>query len=151
MIYLLKIFTVFDGERIEGMACNLACWCILTIFRKRLVYGHGLLFFLILAVFWLSETGQIWGFRAFPGECMQEMALNFACWSGLPSELIKLRRLENPYHWGNGLKFCLLMYPNHLKNWLDYDHSLLICIILRYFDLMKRVKFGVSGHFGHAL
>ena len=32
-----------------------------------LVYGYGLLIFLILALFWLSETGQIWGFRAFPG------------------------------------------------------------------------------------
>ena len=37
-------------------------------------------FFLILALFWLSETGQIWGFRAFPGERMEEMTWNFACW-----------------------------------------------------------------------
>ena len=48
--------------------------------QNWLVYGHGLLIFLILALFWLSETGQIWGFRAFPEECMQEMASNFACW-----------------------------------------------------------------------
>ena len=27
--------------------------------------GHGLVIFLILALFWLSETGQIWGCRAF--------------------------------------------------------------------------------------
>ena len=33
---------------------------------------------LILAVFGLSETGQSWGFRAFPGERMEEMAWNFA-------------------------------------------------------------------------
>ena len=45
-----------------------------------LVYGHGLLIFLILALFWLSETGQIWGFRTFPRERMEEMAWNFACW-----------------------------------------------------------------------
>ena len=32
--------------------------------QNWLVYGHGLLVFLIL--FWLSETGQIWGDRAFP-------------------------------------------------------------------------------------
>ena len=44
------------------------------------VYGYGLLIFLILALFWLSETGQIWGFRAFPGERMEEMAWNCACW-----------------------------------------------------------------------
>ena len=29
-------------------------------------------------------------------------------------------------HWGNGLKFCMLMYPNHRQNWLDYGHSFLI-------------------------
>ena len=48
--------------------------------QNWLVYGRGLMIFLILALFWLSETGQIWGFRAFPGECMEEMAWNFACW-----------------------------------------------------------------------
>ena len=44
------------------------------------VYGHSLLIFLILALFWLGETGQIWGFRAFPGERKEEMAWNFAPW-----------------------------------------------------------------------
>ena len=45
-----------------------------------LVYGHGLLIFLILALFWLNEMGQIWGFRVFPGESWEGMAWNFACW-----------------------------------------------------------------------
>ena len=44
------------------------------------VYGQGLLIFVILALFCLSETGQIWGFRVFPGERMEEMAWNFARW-----------------------------------------------------------------------
>ena len=48
--------------------------------QNWLVYGHGLLIFLILALFWLSETVQIWGFRAFPGERMEEMAWNCAHW-----------------------------------------------------------------------
>ena len=48
--------------------------------QNWLVYGHGLLIFLILALFLISETGQIWGFRAFPGERMEGMAWNFACW-----------------------------------------------------------------------
>ena len=48
--------------------------------QNWLVYGHGLLIFLILALFWLSETGQIWGLRAFPGENMEEIAWNFAYW-----------------------------------------------------------------------
>ena len=34
--------------------------------------------FLILALFWPSEMGQIWGFQAFPGERMEELAWNFA-------------------------------------------------------------------------
>ena len=55
------------------------------------VYGNGLMIFLILALFWLSETGLIWGFRAFSGERMEEMAWNFACWCILPpSELLSL-------------------------------------------------------------
>ena len=48
--------------------------------QNWLVYGPGLFIFLILALFWLSETGQIWGFRAFPGERMEGMAWNFARW-----------------------------------------------------------------------
>ena len=43
------------------------------------VHGHGLLIFLMLALFWLSETGQIWRFRANPGEHIKEMAWNVAC------------------------------------------------------------------------
>ena len=48
--------------------------------QNWLFYGHGLLIFLILALFWLSEMGQIWGFQAFPRERIEEMAWNFSCW-----------------------------------------------------------------------
>ena len=48
--------------------------------QNCLVLGHSLSIFVILALFWLSETGQIWGFRAFPGERMEGMAWNFAGW-----------------------------------------------------------------------
>ena len=72
-------FWAFPGERMEGMACNFACWCIMKNLQNWFVYGDGLLISLILALFWLSETGQIWGFRAFSGECMEGMAWNFAC------------------------------------------------------------------------
>ena len=53
-------------------------------FQNRLVYGHGLLIFLILAQFWRSEMGQIWGFRAFPGKRLEEMAWNLTRWYILP-------------------------------------------------------------------
>ena len=43
-------------------------------------YVYSLVIFLILVLFWLSETGQIWGFRAFSGKPIEEMAWNFACW-----------------------------------------------------------------------
>ena len=65
--------------------------------QNWLDYGHGLLIFLYLVSFWLSETGQIWGLRAFPGDRMG----------------------------GNGLKFRLLMYADHMQNWLDYNNGLL--------------------------
>ena len=59
--------------------------------QNSLAYGHGLLIFLILALFWLSETGQIWGFRAFPGERMEGMAWNMVCYCILTiSELVRL-------------------------------------------------------------
>ena len=48
--------------------------------QNWLVYGFSLLIFIILALFWLREMGQIWGFRAFSGELMEEMAWNFARW-----------------------------------------------------------------------
>ena len=63
-----------------GNALKCCMLMYLDHLQNRKVYGHSLLIFLILALFWLSEMGQIWGFRAFPGECMEEMASNFACW-----------------------------------------------------------------------
>ena len=74
--------------------------------------------FLILALFWLSETGQIWGFRAFPGERMKGMAWNVARW-------------------------CIL------TTFRTDQFMVTVCwffLFWRYFDLVKRVKFGVSGH-----
>ena len=48
--------------------------------QNWLDYGHSLVIFLILVLFWLSETGQIWGFQAFSGKPIEEMAWNFECW-----------------------------------------------------------------------
>ena len=47
-------------------------------------------------------------------------------------------------HGGISLKLHMLMYLDHLQNWLVYGHGLVIFLIL---DLVKRVKFGVSGYF----
>ena len=42
--------------------------------KHWLDFGHGLLIFLILVAFWLSETGKICSFHAFAGERMGGMA-----------------------------------------------------------------------------
>ena len=129
--------------------------------QNWLVYGHGLLIFVILALFWLCETGQIWGFRAFPWERMEEMAWNFARWSWPLSELISLwprsvyfynfgtiltlwngsnlgfPGISRRTHEGNGLKFCMLMYLDHLQSWLVYGHGLLIFVNLALFWLSE--------------
>ena len=114
-----RSFRAFAGERMEEMAWNFACWCILTTSRTDLNYGHALLIFLILALFWLSETGQVWGFWAFPGERIEEMAWNFAPWCILTT--FRTDKFMATFYW-------------FFKFW-------------HYFDLVKLVKFGVSGHF----
>ena len=47
-------------------------------FQNNLYYSRGLLIFLFLTPLWLSETDEIWGFRAFHGEPIREMAWTFA-------------------------------------------------------------------------
>ena len=43
--------------------------------------------------------------------------------------------LENPLRkWP---KICMLLYPDHLKNWLDYDHSLSIFLFFALFWLSE--------------
>ena len=59
--------------------------------------------------------------------------------------------ISRSVHGGNGLKFFMVMYLDHLQNGSYYGHSLLIFNFWHYFDLLKRVKVGFSGHFGHAL
>ena len=59
--------------------------------QNWLVYGHSLLIFLILALFRLSETGQTWGFRAFPENAWRkwpEILHTDVSWP--PSELVSL-------------------------------------------------------------
>ena len=63
-----------------GNGLKLCTLMYLDHLQNWLVYGQSLLIFLIFALFRLSEMGQIWGFRAYPGERMKGMAWNFACW-----------------------------------------------------------------------
>ena len=69
-------------DRFSGISWSLK-FCMLMNpdhLQKWCNYGHGPLIFLLLASLWLNATGQIWGFWAFPGERMEGIAWNFACW-----------------------------------------------------------------------
>ena len=112
----------------------------------------------------LPSNYQIRGFRAW----------NVACWlSWPPSELIKLWSWSVDFfssnfgtiliewngsdlgslaiswrtHRENGLRFCIMMYPDHLQNWLDYGHGLFIFLLLMSLWLNETVNFGVFRAF----
>ena len=87
--------------------------------QNWLDYGYSLVIFLILALFWLSETGQIWSFQAFSEKPIEEMAWNFACW-------------------------CILTTFRTDKIMVTVCRFFLF---LCYFDLVKQVKFGVFQAF----
>ena len=70
--------------------------------QNWLDYSHGFLICVILVLFWLSEMGQIWGFRGFPGKPIEEMAWNFA-WFRVSG------------HFGHALWIFLIMVPLWLK------------------------------------
>ena len=91
----------------------------LDYLQNCLVYGYSLWIFLIWALFWLSEMGQIWGFQVFPREHIEEMAWNFARWC-----ILSIFRTEQ--------------FMASVCGFIQFWH---------YFDLVKQVKFGVSGHF----
>ena len=50
-------------------------------------------------------------------------------------------------HGGYDPIVSMVMYPDHLQNWLDSGHGLLISLFWCHFGLVKRDKFGFSGHF----
>ena len=84
--------------------------------QNWLDYGYGLVIFLILVLFWLSETGKILGLQAFSEKPTEEMARNFACWCILATfRTDKIMVTVCRFFWFK----C-------------------------YFDLVKWVKFGVS-------
>ena len=57
-------------------------------FQNLCAYGHGLVIFLILVLFWLSERGQFWGFQAYSGKPIDEILHADVSW--LLSELVRL-------------------------------------------------------------
>ena len=110
-------FRAFARERMEGMAWNFSCWCILTIFRTDKFMATVI--FLILRYFDLVKQVKF----------------------GVSGHF-----LENAWRkWPE----MLLADVSWLQKWLVLGHGLLIFVILALFWLSEseRVKFGVSGHF----
>ena len=129
--------------------------------QNWLDFGHLLLIFLILASFWLNETGQICKFWTFSGNAREEWPdlwhagvcwppseLKFWSWSGdFPHFGVILTQWNRSnlgflaiffrMHGRKGLKFDMLMYPDYLVNCLHFGHGLLIFIILAVFWLSE--------------
>ena len=87
--------------------------------ENKLALVHGLLIVLILVSFWLSETGQVWGFWQFSSQRMAGMAENFTCWCILTTFSM--------------VSILVMVY------WFSSFWS--------YLDLGKPVKCAFSGHF----
>ena len=81
------------------------------------IWPRSVDFYLLLAPLWLSETGQICGFWAFPGELIKGMAWNLlVCW-------------------------CILTTFSNDK------FMVLVCWFLKFCHNFDLVKFGVTVHF----
>ena len=96
--------------------------------QNWLAFRHVLLIFVILASFWLSKTGRIWGFW----EKQIEFGVSWYFWRT---------------HGRNDLKFGMLIYPDHLHILLHFRHDLLIFPIMAPFRLWNESNVWVSCHF----
>ena len=86
-----------------------------------------------------SGTGQIWGFCAFSGERMVEKTFEFAVLTAFRiSETVqRLSGISWTKQFGNGLKFGMLMYPDHPEKLFGYNHGLSTFEILAAFGLSE--------------
>ena len=48
--------------------------------------------------------------------------------------------------WRITLKICMLMYPDQLQSWLDFDRAMLLLLIMMLLCFSEMVIFGVSGY-----
>ena len=93
--------------------------CILATFRINYRLVTICWFSSLLVPFWLNEMVRFWVSSHFLGK-----------------------------HGRNVLKFgMLIMYADHLHNWLDYGHGLFNFSNFGELLLMKQVKYGLSGYF----
>ena len=90
------------------IASNLACWCILTAFKTDKT---------LITVCWYSS---------------------FWCHFDLVKQVrFGISVIFFRTHGSNGLKFDMLMYPDHIWNWLLLGHGLLVFLILAPFWLSE--------------
>ena len=147
-----------------------ASWPLWELIR---VWQHSVEFspFGTTLTYW---NGSNWGFQAFPGKCIEGMAYNFACWCILTTcrtnyimvmvcwfykfwryfDLVKWVKfgysghfLEAAWKEWPDVCWCMLMYPDHHQNWLDYGHSLWIFFFLVPLSLSETGQFEFYKYF----
>ena len=128
--------------------------------QNRLDFGHGLFIFLILAPFWLRETGVIGVFPGFSLARMGVMCLcilitfgtNYilvtGCWFSrfgviFYRSVLQFLGIFLKMHWRNGLKFGELIYLNYLQNSIRF-WSWWGATAIRYPDLIFHLYIVIS-------
>ena len=109
------VINAFSGERMTVMAWDLAYRCILTTFRAALIV-HGLLIFLMLVAFGLSENLT---------RLRRTQTVSKLEWFTDSVDLVDILILHDIID-----KLLLML---NLQNWLDFGHGVLIKLILMVF------------------
>ena len=104
----LAISEHFHEYNTEGMASNLACWCILVTLRIDKILVTVCSYSLFWRNFDLLKQAKF----------------------GVSGIFFRM-------HGRNGLKFDNLIYPDHLWNWLQSGHGLLLFFIMASFWLRE--------------
>ena len=101
-----------------GMACKLTYWCTLTTFRTDWIW---------VIVCWFSSFWRYF----YLVKHVKMLVSGIFYWT----------------HERNGMWFYMLMYSDHLQNWLGFYHVCWFFSFWRHFDLAKQSNLRVPGIF----
>ena len=96
-------------------------------------FGHHLLIFLILAPFWLRETGQMCSFLAFSWQCMKGMCRNLSC-SSPPCDMPRNEK-------GKFELMIIIQLPSGGYPWLLCIETFLVFFLLLLLSPCKTIAF----------
>ena len=146
-------FRTFSWEHKRGNGLNFGMLVYPDHFQNLLNFGHRLLIFLILASFWLSETGQIWGLWQLSSECMGGIACNLTCWCILTS-------FSTAYFLWHGLLIFLILagiwlsQTSHICSFQAFSWERIGGIVwtnLVIFEEMEKANFNILKSSRHPL